>query len=212
MSRPARTSPAKHSISLSLLSRCRSYLEATVSSKTLYGAERSTGADVLPNSTQRFPFLVSRRSASTPCFVQQQHVSQLILLFFNFDGMLRLLSRRFTSAKYIYSIQLHGISPWFMHERPAKVVWKRGTQKKRRGATAATMPVLTTKQNMNFCKLQVDERFEIEATLYAVGRHEGQKTQHDGCLFAVGKCQMQRNWALRVQGNETGDYGSGRRR
>lgn len=85
--------------------------------------------------------------------------------------MLKRLGRRFYSAKYVYSIQLHKVSPWFMHDRPAKLVWQRGSKKHKRGETAVKNPTHVEGAHVNMATLDVEESFELGVTLYAVRRH-----------------------------------------
>jgi len=52
-----------------------------------------------------------------------------------------------------------------VHDKPAKVLWERGTKKHKRGSTAAKAP---TKEDDIKADLIIDEQIQLGVTLYAV--------------------------------------------
>jgi len=89
--------------------------------------------------------------------------------------MFKRIGRRFHSAKYVFSVQLHRVNPWFMHDRPAKLVWNRGSKKHKRGETQTKTPTHVDGTHVNCATLNVDESFELGVTLYAQS-HKTRKT------------------------------------
>lgn len=71
-------------------------------------------------------------------------------------------------SKYVFTIHLHHISPWFMDDKSAVITWKRGNRQNRRGETKVKSP---KKQHPNDDKtpiLNIDENFDFEVTLFSV--------------------------------------------
>lgn len=89
--------------------------------------------------------------------------------------MFKRIGRRFHSAKYVFSVQLHKVNPWFMHDRPAKLVWSRGSKKHKRGETPTKTPTHVEGAHVNRATLDVEESFEVGVTLYAQS-HRTRKT------------------------------------
>ena len=126
--------------------------------------------------------------------------------------MLKRIGRRFYAAKYVYSIHLHRVSPWFMHEKPARVTWKRGSKKHKKGHTKPRMPVRTPGAHINNGSLEIEENFELGVTLYAVDNRHPQSAQTNKAtrVSSLGKQQNEENRTLWHKGAQARHHGSRR--
>ena len=125
--------------------------------------------------------------------------------------MLKRIGRRFYAAKYVYSIHLHGVSPWFMHEKPARVTWKRGSKKHKKGQTEVRMPVRAPGAHINNGSLKIEETFELGVTLYAVENRNllSARTNTATRVSSSGKQQNEGNrtlWHKRAQARHYGGW------
>lgn len=116
--------------------------------------------------------------------------------------MFKRIGRRFYSAKYVYVVHLHSVSPWFMHDRPAKVVWKRGTKKHKKGETSVKSPTRTEGTGVNGT-LDIEEGFELGVTLYSVILSYAAYQRHEPSR--IGKQPNKEKRTLRSEGIKARD-------
>lgn len=77
-----------------------------------------------------------------------------------------LIHKKTHAVKFVYSIQIEDVKPWFLHDKPVVLHWQRGSNKTKRGTSKPVRSMI--KENEVFPILEFNENITLTVTLYSV--------------------------------------------